>query len=692
MLRYIVAADTGGTFTDLAVYDREAGRVLYSKSLTTYDDLVNGVIDCVRKVDVDLREAELIKFGTTIVINTFVQRSGAKTALVTTSGFRDVLEIRRGNRSVPFDLRYEHDPILVERDMRFEVTERVATDGSVIVPLDLSGLSAIVAVCRANDVEAVAVSLINAYAASAHEAAVAGALREALPGVYVTAATELSGEWGEYERTSTAVANAYVGPTLVDYAKRLDARLKENGFARTFYLMASNGGVISVERAQRQPVLLVESGPVGGCIGAGVYADELGLEHVIAFDMGGTTAKCAVLDAGRFDVRSPYYVGGTERGFPIRGGVLDIIEVGTGGGSIAWFDAQQRLAVGPRSAGSMPGPACYGRGGTEATITDANLVLGRIGSSSFLGGEMTLDVAASERAIDAVAERLGLEPETSRDDVAAGILALATVSMASAIRQITIERGLDPREFPLVAFGGGGPLHASTLARELNIPEVIVPPEPGIFSALGMILADARVDTIRTFLMPLTPETVPQMGALFDAMQRELEESLQAELGATGVTFERQAEMRFQGQRHTIRTPIGSRASLESIRQSFETTYHRRYGFATLDAPAEFVSLVLTALAHLDRPEAQNLIPRLEPTVIADMKRSSSRPVYFAELRARVETPTYQRQALPIGFAHAGPAIIEEYGSTTVVGPYDRFQIGKLGEIRITMLDAKAAS
>ena len=415
-------------------------RSIYTKSLTTYDDLVRGVMDCVRKAGLDLADCALIKFGTTLIINTFVQRNGSKAALVTTEGFRDALEIRRGNRTLPFDLRYAREPVLVERDCRFEVRERIAPDGSVLTPLDEEAVAGLLAAFREKGVEAVAVSLHNAYANSAHEERLAKRLRELAPDLYVTAGTELSREWYEYERASTAAANAYVGPTLRDYIDRLDGELKAGGFAKTFYLMASNGGVFSVARAERQPVMLVESGPVGGCIGAGIYASALGHRKVIGFDMGGTTAKCAVLEDGRFEVKSPYYVGGTDHGFPIRGGVLDIVEVGTGGGSIAWLDDQGRLSVGPRSAGSSPGPACYGRGGTEPTITDANLVLGRIGAASFLGGEMQLDAAAAERVVLDLARRMGLEGPGARDEMAAGILAIATLSMAAAIKRITVER------------------------------------------------------------------------------------------------------------------------------------------------------------------------------------------------------------------------------------------------------------
>jgi N-methylhydantoinase A len=679
-MTYILAADTGGTFTDLAAYDSETDRIIYTKALTTYDDLVEGVMECVHKAGIELERAEVVKFGTTLVINTFIQRNGAKTALVTTGGFRDVLEVGRGNRPIPFDFRYKRNPPLVERDLRFGVAERIAADGEILVPLDRAALGALVARLRALEVEAVAIAFLNSYVDPRHEEAAAAFLREALPDVYVTASTELTREWYEYERTATAVANAYVGPRLKDYVRRLDTRLRRGGLSRSFYLMASNGGVCSVERAEQQPVMLVESGPVGGCIGTAVYAEALDLPRVIAFDMGGTTAKCAVIENGRFDVKSPYYIGGSERGFPIRGAVLDIVEVGAGGGSIAWLDEQDRLHVGPRSAGSAPGPVCYGRGGTDPTITDANLVLGRIGAASFLGGEMQLDETAAHRAIESrIATPLGFSGAAGLDETAQGILALGTMTMAGAIRQVTIERGLDPRDFTLFAYGGGGPLHASQIARELNIPQVIVPPEPGIFSALGMILADARIDETRTFLRDLAPESLADVDAVFAEMEEGMRGQLERELASPRIAFERQADMRFHGQRHTLRTPLGAARDLSSLRRAFEANYERKYGHVEANAPIEFVSLVLTAYARIKRPNLEGLRPMLEA---GSAVSAAKRPVHFGEA-GRIATPVLQRNRLPIGHRAAGPAVIEEYGSTTIVGPNDSFEIGVLGEIRI---------
>ncbi|MDF2119422.1 hydantoinase/oxoprolinase family protein [Roseiarcaceae bacterium H3SJ34-1] len=675
----LIAADTGGTFTDLAAYDTATRRVTFSKSLTTYGNLVDGVMDCVRKTELDLGDAEILKFGTTLVINTYVQRSGARTALVATRGFRDILELRRGNRPIPFDVRYKPDAPLVDRDLRLEVTERMGADGAAVTSLDEADVEKIAQVLRDEKVEAVAVSLLNAYVNDAHERRAVEMLRNLLPGVYVTSGTELSPEWYEYERTSTAAANAYVGPRLHTYIDRLDMAVRERGFAKKMFLMASNGGVFSVERARQQPVMLVESGPVGGCIGAGVYARELGVKKAVAFDMGGTTAKCALLDDGQFEVKSPYYVGGTTQGFPVRGGVLDIVEIGTGGGSIAYADPHGRLCVGPRSAGSTPGPACYGLGGNEPTMTDANLILGRIGRNSFLGGTMSLNVKAAEDAMARLAATVGIKGPQSLERMALGVLTLGTLAMAQAIRQITVERGLDPREFLLVAFGGGGPLHSVEIASELGIPEILIPPEPGVFAAVGMILADARIDRTQTFLRALDAEAAMAMKAMFARMEEEMRHALNADLPAAKLSFERRAEMRFRGQRHTLLTPLGEAENIAEIAGAFEASYRRRFGRFDEKAPIEFVGLSLTAFAAMGRPPLGDLCQTGQSGAIP---ATTTRKVYFAD-GGWNETEVYQRATLPRGFKASGPAVIEEFGSSTVIGPKHSFAIGEIGEIRV---------
>ena len=677
----IIAVDTGGTFTDLAAYRPAQGDIVYAKSLTTYHDLVEGISDCVGKAKVDLGAAAQFKHGTTLVINTLLERSGAPTALVTTRGFRDILETGRGNRPDTFDLFYRREPVLVPRVHRHEVGERTDGQGAVLAAPQYAEVERLAARLRADQVSAVAISFLNAYLAPDHEQQVALWLRDLLPGVFVTCGSDLSREWYEFERTATVAANAYVGPRMRGYLGRLDEHIRTQGFGGQLFLMSSGGGVLSVARAQTQPVVLIESGPVGGCIGAAGYAAALGIDKAIAFDMGGSTAKAALVRNGRFDVKSVYYVGGYERGFPIRSPVIDIVEVGAGGGSIASLDAQQRLHVGPRSAGSSPGPVCYGRGGIEPTVTDANVVLGRIDPHSFLGGEMTLDAAAAERSIaERIAAPLGIGADGDALRAADGILSIAAVIMAGAIKRITIERGEDPREYTLFAYGGGGPLHAVDLARELHIPVVIIPPEPGNFSAIGMLLANVRRDEARMLLRPLSDETIAAMNAGYSALEEGLLTTLLEETGLEGGTFERNAEIRYRGQMHSVLTPVERDDDAARLRQRFEQVYRARYGHTESNNPVEIVSVRSTILGRMARPELAALRPNQGAGATPG---SSERAVYFGSAGARLPTCVYQRRSLPEGFAAPGPALIEEYGSTTLVGPHDTFCIGALGEIRI---------
>ncbi len=681
-MRYLVAADTGGTFTDVAVYDAQARRVSYGKTLTRYDDLVEGVLDGLADTGVSLAEARLLKHGTTHVINTLLQRNGGRTALVTTRGFRDLLEIARGNRPVPFQVGYRRDPPLVPRTLRFEVDERVDADGQVVQPLDVAQLDALAERLEREGVEAVAVAFLNAYANPAHEEAAAATLARRLPHVYVSASTALTREWYEYERASTAVANAYVGARMRDYIRNFDERLRARRFGGSFYMMGSNGGVLSVQRTLEQPVALVESGPIGGCIGAAAYARALGHPRVIAFDMGGTTAKCALIQDGQFDVQPIYYVGGYERGFPLKTAVLDIVEVGAGGGSIASVDAQGRMTVGPRSAGSEPGPVAYGRGGTEPTVTDANLVLGRIGDATFLGGRLRLDRTA---AADAIAQRiatpLGYRGDEAVDIAAQGILELAGAAMAGAIKEITIERGLDVRDFALMVFGGGGPLFGATLARRLRIPTVIVPPHPGNFSTLGMLIAGARIDLARTLVAPLETDALAAFEDAFDALEASARETMRAELDAHDVAFDHWLEARYRGQTHTVRVAYRRGATVEDFQRAFESTYRKRYGHVNPDCPIEVLGLRLGAEADVPRPELQGL-----QTLPASSSRSAphgARSVYFPRPHGRLDTPVWRRDGLPAGFEIAGPAIIEEFSATTVLQPGDRAVVGALGELQV---------
>jgi N-methylhydantoinase A len=686
VMSYSLAVDIGGTFTDLVAYDDDSRSVVFAKSPTTYGNFVAGILDCFAKAKLEPQAATFVNHGTTLVINSLIERKGAKAALVTTQGFRDVLEIARGNRPDPFDLHYRRDEPLISRTLRLEVKERIGSKGEIITPLDTQALAKLAEKLKGLGVESVAIFFMNSYANPLHEEEAAALLRRLLPDAYVTCSTELTREWYEYERTSTVAANAYVGPLINTYIRRLEGDLEAKGFRGSLSMMGSNGGLLSVERTCRQPVGLVESGPIGGCIGAAAYADALGHENVIAFDMGGTTAKCALVEKGQFSVDSIYYAGGYVKGFPIKSSVINIVEVGSGGGSIAWLDSQDRLHVGPQSAGSMPGPACYGRGGAEPTVTDANLVLGRLNAERFLGGEFKLDSAAARAAVQRIAEPLGYQGHNGVIEVAEGILSIATVIMAGAIKQVSVEHGLDPRDFVLFCYGGGGPLHAGALARELSIPTVVIPPEPGNFSAIGMLLADARLDLSKTFVGSLDESTVAVLNGAFAEMEEEARQGLIGEFGTGNVLFERHAEMRYTGQRHNIKVSISNTETPADIRRDFDHDYRRRYGHADGRAKAEFQALHLSAFMRLRRPDLSRL-PRLGASPGSPAKR----PVYFAGY-GMVDASVYDRSRLATGFATDGPAIIEEYGSTTAVWPGDRFEIGKLHEIRIHCRSASETS
>jgi len=678
-MSYVVAVDIGGTFTDLVAYGHDGKAVLYAKSPTTYDNFVDGIMDCFRKANITPAEAHFLNHGTTLVINSLIQRKGAKTALVTSEGFRDVLEIARANRPDPFDLHYQRDEPLIPRELRFEVPERIDAQGEIVTPLDLTAAENLADELKRLDIEAVAIFFMSSYKDPVHEQQAAEIFRRRLPGVYVSHSTELTQEWYEYERTSTVAANAYVGPQVSTYIRRLESELKTQGYDGSLFMMGSNGGLLSVDRTCDQPVGLVESGPIGGCIGAGAFAEALGFNNVVAFDMGGTTAKCALVEGGRFSVESVYYVNGYVKGFPIKWPVIDIVEVGSGGGSIAWLDEQGRLHVGPQSAGSTPGPVCYGLGGDAPTVTDANLVLGRLNAERFLGGEMKLELEATRFAIaHQVAEKLGYTGEDGLIRAADGIVSIATVVMAGAIRRVSVEHGLDPRDFVLFSYGGGGPLHAGALAHELSIPTIVVPPEPGNFSAIGMLLADARVDASKTFTGLLDDGAVAAMQGTYAEMEHDAAEALVRDFGTSEVSFERHAEMRYRGQRHNIRVPISGLDSVPAIREAFERDYKRRYGHADSKAPAELQALHLSAFARLRRPDIKRL-----PRESGDAATPRKRAVYFGAAGGMIETDIHDRDLLPIGFTADGPAVIEEYGSTTVVWPGDRFEIGPMGEIRI---------
>ncbi len=492
-----IGVDIGGTFTDVVVFDEEKNSVTLAKALTTPAELARGVEEALAKVEVPLVHASFLIHGSTIVVNTVIERRGAKTALVTTKGFRDVYEIGRINRPESFNLRFHKHRPLVPRELVFEVTERMLADGTELTPLDDGAAREVARLLKDEGMEAVAVVFLHFYRAPEHEVRMCAILHEIDANLFVTASHELSREYREYERTSTTVANAYVGPLVSKYLGDLERRLEHRGFRGSLMIMQSNGGLQDVVTARRQCIQMMESGPAGGVVGTMAVCEALGLETAIAFDMGGTTAKACVICRGEPSLSPDYFFGGYNEGLAIRIPVLDIVEVGTGGGSIAWIDEGGALHVGPRSTGAEPGPVCYGRGGTEPTITDANVVLGRLAPEQFLGGEMRLDRAAAGATLrERIATPLGVDLERA----ASGMLEVAVAAMANTVRHVTLERGMDPRDFTLVAYGGAGPLHAAAVAKELAIRTVIIPQAPrallGVRHAHGGPPSRFRADTL----------------------------------------------------------------------------------------------------------------------------------------------------------------------------------------------------
>lgn len=677
MSDHLVGIDIGGSFTDIVASNLQTGAVTYAKTHTHPEDLIRSLRDAMDAVGVPSNEVSVLRHGTTVVINAILTLSGSKTALLTTEGFRDVLEIGRTNWPEPYNLFFNRLPPLVPRELRFDVPERVGADGAVVHPLDEEMLAQIVEQLRAAEVEAVAVCFLHSYANPEHERRVGEVLADQLPGVYVSLSHELSKEFREYERTSTVVTNAYVGRVVDRYIEEFQAHLHAHGFQGSLYMMASDGGATTAASARRRPVVLVESGPAAGVMATAEISRTLGIDRAVAFDMGGTTAKACLVEHGEALFTSQYYVPDYEHGFPVRVAALDIVEVGTGGGSIASVDDVGVLTVGPESAGAVPGPACYGTGGNEATVTDANLVLGRLNPERFLGGEIVLDVDAARSTVERLAERL----DSDLPSIALGIVRLANFNMAAAIRRVSLERGRDPREFVLFAYGGAGPVHAVDLARELGIPRVIIPTVPGIFSALGMLLAELRQDFTRTYMRDLTgmsPEVLRDAFEEIDADAAEWGKELDADVGDTRVL--RYADCRYKGQEFTILVPVEKLEdgdALERLRRRFEEEYELRYGHAFPELPVETVSLRTVAYVGLQKPD----LVELQGSLRSDGADSAAtRPVYF-DGYGYLDASILGRAALDADSSLEGPLVIEEYGSATVLGPGDIVTVDELGQL-----------
>lgn len=679
-----LAVDIGGTFTDLAAFDESGRQLSFGKSLSTHDSLVKGIQDTLDIAGVQFSEADLFLHGSTIAINTLLERSGASTALLITEGFRDIYEIGRINRPDAYNLYFsKHEP-LIKRSLRFEVFERMLSDGTVHKELDEEAVRNVAAQLKSKGIEAVAVLLLHSYSNDTHEKRVKEILQEEIPSVFVSASHELSKEYREFERVSTVAANAYVGPRVASYLQQLELHLEEHNFPGKFYAVQSTGGLFPVEEAKEHCVRMLESGPAAGVIGAQAVCAQIGLTQAIAFDMGGTTAKAGVISNGVPLTTGSALIGGYAKALPIQIPMIDIFEVGTGGGSIAMLNEGGALRVGPRSAGSMPGPACYGRGGEQPTVTDANLVLGRLDPGSFLGGSMKLDVAAAVKAVDThVATPLGLDTITA----ASGILRIAATAMSYAVKGVTTERGLDASAFAMIVYGGAGPLHCSAIARELGIRRVIIPFSPGHFSAYGMLFSDLRYDYVRSCFQPLTPQAFDAIEPLYAEMEQAGREALAASaVSPKAVQIKRFADMRYTGQEHAVTVELAQshfeNRDINAFKQAFDDVHLQRYGTCAPEEPAQIVSIRVSVVGEMPKPpqDKQAVSSDADPQQ-AEIRR---KPVFF-DSTGFVETPIYNRQLLRSGNQINGPALIEEHASTTVISPSDQVLVDDFGNLDIAI-------
>jgi N-methylhydantoinase A len=662
-----IGVDSGGTFTDVCLFDDATGRVAVWKVSSTPSDpsdgIARGVEEGLAEVGAGAADIGYFGHGTTVATNALIQHQGAKTGLITTGGFRDLLEIGRQKRPDLYDMQADKPPTLVSRGLRLEVPERMCHDGTVEVPLDEDAFRQAVGTLREAAVEAVAVCFLYGFVSTAHELAAARILAEELPDAFASISHMVAPEFREFERLSTTVVNATLGPVMRRYIGRLAERLTGLGVTATPHLTQSNGGVIGFGQAARLPVRTVLSGPSTGVVGAQAIGRTVGMGELITFDMGGTSTDVALLADGQCRLTGE----ATVHGYPIKAPMLDIHTVGAGGGSIAFIDSGGLLKVGPRSAGADPGPVCYGRGNTEVTVTDANVVLGTLNPSFLLGGRMEVRHDLAVAAIDRLAATLGME----RMATASGIISVVTANMARAIRVISVQRGHDPRDYTLVAFGGAGPLHAARLARELDIRRILVPRNPGILCAMGLLLTDLRADFAVTRLAVLAPAALPGVRDAFRDLDGMAEEWFDAEdIPLPNRRTARTVDMRYAGQNYELPIPLSAGeigpATLTVLAERFAEDHRRMYGFAAEEGAVQLVTF---------RVEASGVVPKatFEAQKDAGPDASSAiggtREVWLPEVGGFTPCPGYDRDDLRAGNRFAGPAIIEQMDATTVVPP-----------------------
>ena len=680
-----VATDVGGTFTDLVCFetDTETGKhsIVTAKTDTTPPDFEIGVLNVLAKGQVDPSEVDFLAHGTTVVINSITERKGVKVGLITTKGFRDSLEIARGNRPDFFNLHYQKPIPFVPRYLRRELPGRMSYRGEESESLDMALLPSILDDFKSEGVAAVAVCFLHSYANFAHEETAMKEVKRLWPEVAVVASHQITREWREYERTSTAVLSAYVQPAAEKYLKQLANGLKEKGFKGSPYIMQSNCGVDSLESVSRIPITMVESGPASGFWGAAELGKLINEPNVIALDIGGTTAKCSLIENGQVRIMTNYWIerDGKSAGYPIMVPVVDLVEIGNGGGSIAWVDDYSKLHVGPQSSGAIPGPAAYGKGGIEATTTDANLMLGRINKDYFCGGDINADMESAKSALSKVGDKLGATAE----EAARGIIRIANNNMVNALKLVSLNRGFDPRDFVLVAFGGGGGMHAVALAQELGVKKVIIPAAASVFSAWGMMMSDLRRDHFVTHLVDLAEGAAADIESVFSSVELQAIEQFQTEgIDKKSIKFIRYGNFRYKNQEHTTEVRLSdgpiSDKQIGLIEDEFHNTYEREYTYR-LDTSVELVGIHVVATSEVGKLTMQK---RPDQGIKEAEARKGAREVDYA-LEGVHKATLYNGEKLLPGMEFNGPAIIEDSGATTVIHPGNRVRVDGYTNIHI---------
>jgi N-methylhydantoinase A len=686
-MNYKIGVDVGGTFTDVFLLNETTGQLAVHKVSSTPEDpskaIIRGVSEILQIQTIPPARVTYLAHGTTVATNAIIEQKGGKVGLLTTQGFRDLLEIGRQTRPKLYDLHLDYPPPLVPRDLRLEVTERTLHTGEAFIPLDEKSVLDQINLLRKNKVDAIAICLLYSFLNPNHEVRIKEMVREAMPDCYLSVSHEVLPEFREYERLSTTTLNASLMPVMDIYLRNFQKEAKRIGVLASPRINQCNGGVMSVETACQFPIRTALSGPSAGVIGALFIGNAMNQLDLITFDMGGTSTDVCLLQKGISSISNDRWVGG----YPAKIPSVDVNAVGAGGGSIAWIDLDGLMKVGPKSAGASPGPACYGLGGTEPTVTDANVILGRLNPEYLLGGRMKINKALAESALTRLGERLGLRLM----ETAHGVIRIVTANMVKAIRAISIERGYDPKEFSLLAFGGAGPLHAVGVARELDISRVVVPLNPGILCAMGLIVADARNDYVKTSLMEMNTADTQKINQIFEQLEKEACHWLTQEgFDPSAQKLSRSIDMRYAGQNFELPVEVPAHplkaSDIETLISRFYVEHEKNYGHFMPGEPVQLVSFRVTA---------QGIIPKLQLQKIGHLKQKGAasmighREVYF-DATVPLQTPVYDRTRLYPGDRIAGPAVIEQMDSTTLIFPEDGAEIDDLLNIIIKIKEDRA--